>query len=511
MSQDALQNNKRIIKNSLLLYLRMFFTMAIGMFTSRIILQTLGEVDFGLYNVVGGIVGMFMFIQSSMSNASSRFITYATGKGDETELRKTFQSIFTVHILLAIIVFFLLETVGYYLFTKLSIPSERYHICLWIYQYTVVATCLNITTMPFEASIIAHEKMDFYAYLSISDVILKLLIIYVLIFIDFDKLFIYGTLFFLTNIINISIKVSYCYIQFKYITIKFLFTKQRFMNVFQFAGWSLFGNMSLILTQQGLNFLFNIFFGPIINAARGLAVQVQNIVARFTSSIHTAINPQITKSYARHDTQYMKMLIIASSRYSFFLLFVMSFPLFLETKKLLQIWLGNYPEYTVDFIRILIFQCIMDNLIYPLSFAINATANIKSTQITVSILYLCSFLTCWVILKIGLNPCWTLIINVIFNALVILLRVKLLKSHVDLSLKEYCIKIYGNIALITISTFIVYYLLRIILDEPPTFLTNIIIGLILSSSVVWILGLSQKEKTIVKHVLNSKILKRGND
>lgn len=486
----------------------MFLTMVVGMFTSRVVLQTLGEVDFGLYNVVGGVVGMFMFIQSSLSNASSRFITYAIGKDDETELSKTFQSIFTVHILLALLVFFLLETIGYYLFTKLNIPSERYSICVWIYQYTVVATCLGIASMPFGASIIAHEKMDFYAYLSISDVILKLLILYTLIFIDFDKLFIYGTLFFITNIINILANIIYCHIKFKYITAKFLFSKQRFMDVFQFAGWNLFGNMSLILTQQGLNFLFNIFFGPIVNAARGLAVQVQNVVGRFTSNIHTAINPQITKSYARHDTEYMKTLILASSRYSFFLLFVMSFPLYLETPKLLQMWLGDYPNYTVSFIRILIFQCIMDNLIYPLSFAINATANIKSTQITVTILYFCSFLICWGILRFGLSPCWALIVNIIFNILVILSRVKILESYLNLSIKEYCIKIYGNIALIIISTFTIYYLFYTILGIP-SFFTNIIIGLILSSIGVWLLGLSQKEKTIVKQVLNNKILKRN--
>lgn len=478
--------------------------MTIGMFTSRVILQTLGEVDFGLYNVVGGIVFMFIFIQSSMSNASSRFITYAIGKGDETELKQTFQSIFTVHVLLAFIVFFLLETAGYYLFTKLNIPSERYNICQWIYQYTVAATCLGIATMPFKASIIAHEKMDFYAYLSISDVILKLLIIYVLVFIDFDKLFIYGTLLFLTNVINSLANIIYCCIKFKYISMKFFFSKQRFMEVLQFAGWNLLGNMGLILTLQGLNFLFNIFLGPVVNAARGLSVQVQNIVARFTSNIHTAISPQITKSYARHDTQYMKTLIFASSRYSFFLLFIMSFPLFLETKKLLQIWLGNYPEYTVSFIRILIFQCIMDNLIYPLSFAINATAKIKSTQLAVSILYLISFLACWATLEIGLNPCWSLIINVFFNALIILLRVKFLKPYLNISIKEYCIKIYGNIALIIISTFIVYYLIYKLLNTPA-FITNIIIGLTLASTAIWIIGLSQREREMIKCTLKNKI------
>lgn len=507
MPHDASQNNKRIIKNSLFLCLRMFLTMIVGMFTSRVVLQTLGEVDFGLYNVVGGVVGMFMFIQSSLSNASSRFITYAIGKDDETELSKTFQSIFTVHILLALLVFFLLETIGYYLFTKLNIPSERYSICVWIYQYTVVATCLGIASMPFQASIIAHEKMDFYAYSSILDGFLKLLILYILIFIDFDKLFIYGTLFFLTNIINILAKIIYCHIKFKYITVKFLFSKQRFMDVFQFAGWNLFGNMTMVLTQQGLNFLFNIFFGPIVNAARGLAVQVQNTVGRFTSNIHTAIGPQITKSYARHDTEYMKILLFASSRYSFFLLFIMSFPLYLETDRLLQIWLGDYPNYTASFIRILIFQCIMENLNYPLSLAINATANIKNTHITVSILYFCSFLICWGTLKFGLNPCWALIINVIFNALIILSRVIFLKPYLNLSIKEYCIKIYGNISSIIILTFITYYLLCTILGTP-SFLTNIILGVTLSSIFVWLLGLSPIEKTTVRKVLKNKLLKK---
>ncbi len=502
--QDIAANNKRILKNSLYLYLRMFLTMAIGVYTTRIVLRTLGEVDFGLYGVVGGLVYMLAFIQSAMMRSTSRFITYAIGEGDENKIKKTFQTTFTVHLVIGILVLIFLESIGLYAFNMLNIPIERYNICMCIYQYSVIYVVLNICAMPLSASVVAHEKMNFYAYLSISDVLLKLFILYAVVYVNLDKLFVYGTLVFITNIINIVLCLIYCKIKFKYIKFKIDFSKEYISSIFRFTGWNFLGNFANLLRLQGVNYLLNIFYGPTVNAARGLAMQVQSIVSRFIQNIHTAINPQITKSYVRNDIEYLKMLIFASSRYSFYIILLIAFPIYIELEYFLQLWLGEYPDYTISFIRILLIGTIFENFMTPLEIAINATEKIKQTQLLVSGLYIILFLLCYVLLKIGLDPNWTFISTIFFNILIIIGRILILRTYIPISLIEYFHAVIQDVFLVLTPCASIYLLYRFMLNISMP-LVNAFGGVVIVFIAIWFVGLKKTEKSFITKVILGRI------
>lgn len=508
MTDTIESNNKRILKNSLLLYVRMLLTMAIGFFTTRVVLQTLGEVDFGLYNVVGGVVSMLAFVQSAMSNSTSRFITYAIGLNDNNEIQKTFQTTLTIHLLIGIIVLLILETVGISIFYTMNIPDNRMNICMIIFQYSVLSIILSICTTPYHALIIAYEKISVYAYISILDVFLKLLIIYTLIFIDYDKLLVYGTLIFTTNIVTVLINVIYCNVKFKILKFGILFSSDRIKQVAQFSGWSFIGNFANILRLQGLNYLLNIFCGPSVNAARGIAVQVQSIVSRFILNIQVAINPQITKSYARGDFEYLKILVHSSSKYSFFVLFLISFPFFVEADYYLHLWLGSYPNYTVSFVKILLVSTILESLINPLEIAANATSKIKTTQIFVSFSYVVLFILCYIILKLGVSPNWTFVLNIIINVVIVLGRIRILQQYIQMSTNDYLATVGTKIFFIlfpSISLYLIYYYITTY-NNP---LINSSVAIIIAFLGIFIFGLSNKERSfIINKVTNSLRIKK---
>lgn len=485
----------------------MLLTMAIGFFTTRVVLQTLGEVDFGLYNVVGGVVSMLAFIQNAMSNSTSRFITYAIGLDNQDEIQKTFQTTLTIHFLIGLIVLLILETLGISIFYTMNIPNERIDECMIIYQYSVFSIIASICTTPYYAAIIAYEKISVYAYISILDVLLKLLIIYALVFINYDKLLIYSTLIFITNIVTVLINVIYCKTKFKALKFSLHFSSDKIKQIAQFSGWSFIGNFSNVLRLQGLNYLLNIFCGPSTNAARGIAVQVQSIVSRFIQNIQIAINPQITKSYAREDFEYLKQLIYSSSKYSFFVLFLISFPFYVEANYYLHLWLGSYPKYTVSFIQILLISTILECLINPLEITANATSKIKVTQIFVSISYFFLFIFCYFLLKIGINPNWTFILNIVTNIVIVLGRIRILQQYIQISTSEYLMSVGTKIILIlfpSILLYLVYYYI-IALHSP---LINSLVALIIASLAIVVIGLNYKERYFIINQITKRIKKK---
>lgn len=504
MENTVEQNNRRILRNSLLLYVRMLLTMAIGFFTTRIVLQTLGEVDFGLYNVVGGVVSMLAFVQSAMSNSTSRFITYAIGLDNQDETQKTFQSTLTIHLIIGVIILLILETLGIYLFYTMNIPNERVNVCMIIYQYSVCSIIFSICTTPYAASIIAYEKISVYAYISILDVILKLLIIYALLFINYDKLLVYGTFMFIINIITSLINVIYCNIRFKVLKFGLLFSSNRIKQIAQFSGWSFIGNFANILRLQGLNYLLNIFCGPSVNAARGIAVQVQSIVSRFILNIQVAINPQITKSYAHGDLEHLRTLIQASSKYSFFVLFLISFPFFVEANYYLQLWLGSYPNYTISFVKILLISTILESLINPLEIAANATAKIKTTQTFVSISYIILFILCYVILRAGFSPNWTFVLNILINIIIVLGRVRILQQYIQISIREYLNSVGAKILSIQLPCILLYLVYHYInaINSP---LINSFIAFFIAVIGILVLGLNNQERTFITSTIHNKL------
>lgn len=331
MTNQISENNKRIAKNTLLLYVRMLFMMLVSLYTSRVVLNTLGVVDFGIYNVVGGVIAMLGFLTGSLGAASSRYITYDLGIGDMAIMKRTLGNIKSIHYILAGVILLIGETVGlWFVVTKLQIPAERATAAFWVYQFSILSSMLAVISVPYNATIIAHEKMSAFAYISIVDAVLKLLIVYLLVVIPYDKLIIYAVLLFVIQSFDQIVYIVYCSKHFEETRSRCCYDKKKFKEIFAFAGWTMNGNLAVMGYTQGLNILLNMFFGPAVNAARGIAVQVQSVCQMFCVNFQMALNPQLTKSYAKGDITSMHSLLIKSSKFSFYILYVIAVPLMFE-------------------------------------------------------------------------------------------------------------------------------------------------------------------------------------
>lgn len=381
MTDSTHHNNKRIAKNTMLLYFRMILTMLVTLYTSRVVLNTLGVEDFGIYNVVGGVVVMFSFLNSAMSSATQRFLSFELGKNNIKQFTKVFSMSINIHALIAIIILVLAETIGlWFVNTQLVIPTDRMDAANWVYQCSILAFMVTIMSVPYNASIIAHEKMAAFAYISILEVSLKLLIVFMLQWLAFDKLKLYAVLFLLVAVIIRLVYGLYC--KYKIEGCRYVWTadKKLFQTLFSYAGWNLWGNMAAVGMDQGVNILLNIFFGPVVNAARGIAYQLSSAVRMFVSNFQMAVNPQIVKRYAVEDITSMHKLIFVSSKASYLLLLFLGLPLAIEANFVLSLWLGDVPEYTVVFVRLVIVIMLIDSLSGSLITAAQATGRIKLYQ-----------------------------------------------------------------------------------------------------------------------------------
>ena len=342
--QEISSNNKRIAKNTLLLYFRMLVTMAVSLYTSRVVLNILGVEDFGIYNVVGGIVAMFGFINGSMTSATQRYLTFELGQNNRTQLTKVFSTSLSIHAIISFLIIVLAETVGlWFLWNKMQIPADRMNAAFWVFQCSVAASVIMIMSVPYNAAIIAHERMSAFAYISIIEVSLKLLIVCFLRYFHTDKLILYAALIVIVQLVIRLCYSWYCNRHFKETKYRWIWDKTLFCEMTGFAGWNLFGNLAAITFTQGLNLLLNMFFGPVVNAARGIAVQAQTAIGQFSSNFQTALNPQITKSYATGDMEYMHGLIFRSAKFSFFLLLLLSLPVASRDKSATDTLAENRP------------------------------------------------------------------------------------------------------------------------------------------------------------------------
>lgn len=360
------ENNKRIAKNTFLLYFRMLFTMGVSLYTSRVVLNTLGVEDFGIYNVVGGVVVMFSFLNSSLATATQRFLNYEMGQGNALKLEKVFSIALTGHYLIALSVILLAETIGlWFVSTQLEIPAERMHAALWVYQFSILTLAVSIISVPYNAVIIAHERMKVFAYVSIAEVSLKLTVVFLLVYLSFDKLVLYAFLLLVVAVIVRMIYATYCKRNFTECKYRFIFEKDLFAQMFCFSGWMFTGTLSNLFSSQGVNILINMFFGPIQNAARGIAYQIQGTVNAFVTNFMVAVQPQIVKSYSQGNYSYMYKLVFMASRYSFYLLFLLSLPVLLQTQYLLQLWLKNVPDYSVLFTQLVVIDLLINSSFTP--------------------------------------------------------------------------------------------------------------------------------------------------
>ena len=345
MMDNNSQKNKQIARNTLFLYFRMLFIMCISLYTSRVILEALGVSDYGIYNVVGGFVAMFALISSSLTSACTRFLNYEMGKGSASRLRTVFSTSLTVHIILACIIALLCESFGvWYVNNKMVIPEARLIAANWVFQISVLNFCINLVTVPFNAAIIAHEKMSTFAYVSIFEGISRLVICFLVMWISFDHLITYALLYMLVQVSVMAMYQVYCNRHFDECHYRFSIDKKLTKQMFSYSGWHVFGNSASILNRQGVDLVLNLFCGTILNAAKGISNQVMNAVASFANNFMIALNPQITKSYAKGDYDYMLSLLYRGSRFSYYLLFFLSLPIILNTDFIMHIWLKNVPE-----------------------------------------------------------------------------------------------------------------------------------------------------------------------
>lgn len=508
---DTSQNNKRIAKNTLLLYARMLFLMIISLYTSRVVLNTLGVEDYGINNVVSGFIGMLGFLSGSLGAASSRFITYDLGIGDMSIMKRTFGNIVTIHLLLAVIILIIGETIGlWFVLNKLQIPENRMTAALWVYQFSIFSFILSIVSVPYNATIIAHERMKAFAYISIVDAILKLLIVYLLVVIPYDKLIIYAILFFCIQIFDRIVYGVYCYRHFEETKTKLAFNKRLFKEIFSFAVWTMNGNLAVIGYTQGINVLLNMFFGPVVNAARGVAVQVQSVVQSFCNNFQMALNPQLTKSYAQNDLEHMQQLLKVSSKFSFFLLFIISLPLMLEAPLVLKWWLGIVPEHTVNFLRLILCSSMLIALSNPLVVSVHATGRIKKFQAIEGTMLLCIVPIAYLLLKFfGIKPEYVFCVHIAVEILTQYVRVKIVLPMISMTAvsysREVVIPILKVIIITPILPLIAFYYLN---QSVGTFLIICLISVLSILSGVYILGCNESEKVFVRNKLRQIILRK---
>lgn len=440
---NSATNNKRIAKNTLMLYIRMLFIMVVSLYTSRVVLQALGVEDFGVFNVVGGIVTMFTFINSAMVSSTQRYLNFELATGNESKLKSVFNTSVQIHAIIAITIIVLGETIGlWFLLEKLVIPEGRMTAAIWVYQCSILSCAVNIMSAPYNADIIAHEKMPAFAYISVLEVSLKLLIVYLLWLSPYDKLIVYAILTLMIQIIIRSIYSGYCHKHFTESKLVWQFNKPLFKEMSGFAGWSFVGNLASILFNQGLNMMLNIFFGPVINAARGIAVQVQSTVTQFVTGFQTAINPQITKNYAEGNLEQMHSLMFRSARFSFLLLYFISLPVLLETKFLLTIWLKEVPENTIIFTQFILCISLLFTTANPYTTANQATGNVKTYQLMVGGILLTILPISYIVLNLGAPAYSVFIVHLCAEIIAQICRMVLLRKNIKLSIKQYVRNIY---------------------------------------------------------------------
>ena len=497
------ENNKRIAKNTLYLYFRTFFVMAVGIFTSRVVLDTLGVEDYGIYNVVGGFVTMFSLLSGTLTAATQRFITFELGKKNP-DSQKVFSTSLGIHFILAIIIFLLLESVGlWFLNYEMNISPNRLYAANWVFQCSVLTFCINLISIPYNASIIAHEKMNVFAIISIFEVSAKLAIVYLLLAFSGDKLIMYAILLLL---VAVSLRLVYgIYCKRNFQECKFLLVRDKtmYIKMLSFSGWNFIGSTAGVLNTQGINLLINLFFGVTLNAARGVAEQINTSVNHFVMNFMTAINPQITKSYASGDFKYLNTLVVKGTKYSFFLFWLFCLPLLLEADYVLNLWLVDVPEYSPVLLRFALIYTACQLLSQTLYTSMLATGNIKRYQIVVGSLSLLAFPLAYMFFKLGLPVEFGYVSSIFMSLVCLVARLKMLQTMIPgFSVSSYCkdglIRIVSLVSIsICCMLLIKEYISTIFCNDDIIFFTTLSLTVFVSCTCICVLGLTIKEKESV--------------
>ena len=499
---DTSANNKRIAKNTLLLYIRMFLMMGITLYTSRVVLQMLGVDDFGIYNVVGGIIVLFSFINNAMVASTQRFLNFELGRGNVEEAQKVFAASLNIYLVIVVIFMLLAETLGLWFLNRyINIPPERTVAANWVYQASLVATALNFVRMPYNAAIIAYERMSFYAYTSIIEAALKLGIVFLL-YSFADKLIAYAWLVSVVALLILLMYVFFCRRVFficRHHT--FAYDKRRYTALVSFSGWSLFGSVANMGASQGVNILLNIFFGVFVNAAMGIANQVSGAIGLFVGNFQTAFNPQIVKSYAYGEMERFINLILKASKYSYYLLFLIALPCFICCNEILQLWLGEVPLHAVSFCRLLIIFSLIDAIQGPLWMSAQATGKIKHYQLLMSCLILLNLPVTYVVLKLFPIAELGLVIRVSINIITAVVRVVYLKLLFPFPGIRYVKETVGTCIVVSVMSVLFPWLIYQNTDGLSQLCLTISASLVCTLVFIYIIGLSCSERQIVLNII----------
>ena len=506
-------NNKRIAKNTLLLYFRMLFMMAVSLYTSRVVLNALGVEDFGIYNVVGGVVAMFSMLSGSLSSAITRFITYELGIGNKENLKKIFSSAVTIQIGLAILIILLAEAVGvWFLNVKMNIPESRMAAANWVFQFSILTFSINLISVPYNASIIAHERMSAFAYISILEAIGKLTIAYLIIVSPMDRLVFYAILMCAVALIVRFAYGIYCKRHFEECTYRFIFDKDLLKRMFGFAGWNFIGATSSVLRDQGGNVVINLFCGPAANAARGIAFQVNTAISGFVTNFMTALNPQITKSYAAGDRDYMMTLIFQGARLSFYMLLLLSLPVLVNTHYILGLWLKIVPDHAVLFVQLVLVFAMSESISNPLITAMLATGRIRNYQLVVGGLQMMNLPISYILLRMGMFPETVIVVAIVISQCCLAARLVMLRGMIGLSVRKYMTKVYINVLVVTGIAAIFPFLLFVNLEE--SFLNFVLLcftSLICTGIAIYYVGCNKAERQFLLnklHTIKNKLNRR---
>ena len=505
----AKNQTNSIARNSLYLYIRLEVSTIVGLLTSRLILNALGVVDYGIYNVVGGISTMFIFLNSTMSVSTSRYISFALGNNDNEKLIQYYNQSKIIHYCIAAFVLVLIEIVGlWFLYNNLQIPPNRLSASICILHLTTTVVILNIISTPDTAIIISHEKMKTFAYISLFDSFAKLLLTYIVVFYSGDKLILYAILLLIVQILDRLFYFIYVRLNFKQLRSKLKFNKCVFNDMLSFAGWNLLGNMAVMTIEQGITIVLNMFFGPAINAARGLATNISTYVNSLANNARMAINPQITKSYAEGNIEYMHKLISLSSLSCFYILLTISIPLLYLSDYILQIWLGNVPQYTSLFLKLTLLYTLANSFSNPIIIGIHATGNIKKFQLTEAVIMLLTLPCAYFILRNGYPPYSVYVTTISFAIFTQIGRLIIILPKINMGLKKYnamiMIPSFKVLCMAILFIFISNHL------NTDTVISNIcisIISIIYIVVIIFSLGISREERKRIIELLRNKYVK----
>lgn len=500
------ENNKRIAKNTLFLYFRSILMLIVGFYTSREILAQLGVSDYGIYNVVGGVIVLFSFIQHAMANATNRFFTFDLGKGDFEQLKKTFSMSVVIHIFTAALIFILGETIGlWFLNTQLNIPAERMGAANFIYQFSILSSCVAILQVPYMVAINAHERMKIYAYFGIADAMFNLAVAISLGFAPWDKLKFYAVFLFAVYIGMVISYRIYCHRNFPETRFKWFWDKKMFLERIGFSGWTTLSGISVIAALQGVNMLLNVFHGVVVNAAYGIMTQVSNGMTQFANNFFAAVNPQITKSYARGDMDYMHSLLFRSIKFSFLMSFAITVPFVLNMDFILNLWLKEVPQYATVFCQIRLIDWCVCMFFSPCLISITATGKIKFFFIVDSILTVQNLILTYIFFKLNFSPIAVPIIYISVNIIRIAVIIMFAKTLIKFSINQFIYKVVISLLLVILISIPLPIYIRLHLENWPALLATIasfIVPFLLSSIFF---GLDKKERAMIFDLIKKKL------